>query len=45
LDKTFGDDAIFRFRLGGKKRLWGFRRQRIFYVVWWDWNHQVFETG
>ncbi len=28
LDRIFGDDDMFRFRLGGKKRLWGFRKGR-----------------
>lgn len=41
LADTFGDAPLFRFRLSGKKRLWGFRTERIFHVVWWDWNHKV----
>lgn len=40
LDEEF-DDAIFRFRLNGEQRLWGFRRGRVFHVVWWDPEHQV----
>lgn len=44
LDKTFGDDHIFRFRVTGEKRLWGFRRNRTFHVVWWDPDHLVYET-
>lgn len=43
LDETFGDDDIFRFRLSGEKRFWGFRRDRTFHVVWWDPNHKVYE--
>lgn len=41
LAKRFGDAPIFRFRLSGKKRLWGFRTERVFHVLWWDWDHQV----
>jgi len=41
LADTFGDAPLFRFRLSGKKRLWGFRTERVFHVVWWDWNHKV----
>jgi hypothetical protein len=43
LDETFGD-SIFRFRVSGEKRLWGFRRDRTFHVVWWDPHHKVYET-
>lgn len=41
LDEIFGDAPLFRFRLSGKKRLWGFRTERVFHVLWWDWDHQV----
>lgn len=40
LGETFGDE-IFRFRLGGEKRLWGFRQDRVFHVVFWDPDHKV----
>jgi hypothetical protein len=43
LDEVFGD-AIFRFRLSGQKRLWGFRKARVFHVLWWDHEHRVYET-
>jgi hypothetical protein len=43
LHETFGDE-MFRFRLGNKRRLWGFRRGRTFHVVWWDWDHDVYPT-
>lgn len=43
LDETFGD-TIFRFRLAGVKRLWGYRQGRTFHVVWWDPEHQVYPT-
>lgn len=41
LANTFGDAPLFRFRLSGKKRLWGFRTDRTFHVLWWDWDHKV----
>ncbi|WP_305784137.1 hypothetical protein [Symbioplanes lichenis] len=34
--------TIFRFRVGGRKRLWGFVNHGVFYVVWWDAEHQVY---
>lgn len=43
LDEIFEDD-IFRFRLGNKKRLWGFRVDGVFYVLWWDPDHKVYPT-
>lgn len=38
------DEEIFRFRLTGVKRLWGFRHGRVFHAVWWDPDHQVYPT-
>lgn len=35
---------IFRFRLSGVERLWGFVIDGIFYAVWWDPNHRVYPT-
>lgn len=35
------DDQLFRFRLGGGERLWGFIKEEVFYVVWWDSVHGV----
>lgn len=43
LDETFGDE-MFRFRLSGTKRLWGFRDGQTFHVVWWDPDHAVYPT-
>jgi hypothetical protein len=39
LDEVF--EEFFRFRLGGQKRLWGFVVASVYYVVWWDPDHQV----
>jgi hypothetical protein len=41
LDEVFGDQ-IFRFRLGNKRRLWGFIAAGVFYVLWWDATHEVY---
>jgi hypothetical protein len=43
LDETFGD-SIFRFRLQGEQRLWGFRNDSTFHVMWWDPNHDIYAT-
>jgi hypothetical protein len=40
LGERFGHD-MFRFRLAGEKRLWGFRDHAVFRVVWWDPEHEV----
>ncbi|MBB2944427.1 hypothetical protein FB565_004156 [Actinoplanes lutulentus] len=41
LDEQFGDE-IFRFRVGNRKRLWGFIAAGVFYVLWWDAGHLVY---
>jgi hypothetical protein len=43
LGEIFGAD-IFRFRVDGEKRLWGFRKGATFHVIWWDPGHQVYPT-
>jgi hypothetical protein len=43
LNEIFEDD-MFRFRLAGEKRLWGFRVGNVFYVLWWDASHRVYPT-
>lgn len=42
LDEIF--EELFRFRLSGEKRLWGFRTEDVFHVLWWDPYHQVYPT-
>lgn len=37
-------DAIFRFRLGNKPRLWGFRHGANFDILWFDREHDVYPT-
>jgi hypothetical protein len=34
-------ERIHRFRLGGTERLWGFEKNGVFYVLWWDRDHCV----
>lgn len=41
-DERFED--LFRFRVGAKKRLWGFLLGSTFYVLWWDRKHRVYPT-
>jgi hypothetical protein len=43
LGERFGEE-MFRFRLGSKKRLWGFRKDPTFHVIWWDPKHKVCPT-
>lgn len=43
LGETFGEE-VFRFRLSGEKRLWGFRVGRVFHAIWWDPHHKVYPT-
>lgn len=42
LDEIF--EELFRFRISGEKRLWGFRVEDVFHLLWWDPRHQVFPT-
>ena len=35
-------DVIFRFRLSGLKRLWGFRILSTFKIVWYDPTHKIY---
>ena len=37
-------DQLFRFRLSGAARLWGFVIQGVFHTLWWDPNHRVYPT-
>lgn len=38
------DGDIFRFRVGAKKRLWGFRIVNVFGVLWYDPLHRIYPT-
>lgn len=43
LADIIGDRHLFRFRLGGEKRLWGFRSGQVFHVIWLDREHGVYK--
>src|SRR5262249_11744580 len=43
LEKAESDD-IYRFRLGNKRRLWGFRIVNSFEVLWYDPLHKIYPT-
>lgn len=36
------EEELFRFRVGGKQRIWGVRVVATFYVVWWDEEHKIY---
>lgn len=36
---------IWKLRIGGPGRLWGFLTGNIFYVVWWDPRHEVWPSA
>jgi hypothetical protein len=42
LEKLDGD--IYRFRLGNRRRLWGFRILNVFEILWYDPTHKVYEV-
>jgi hypothetical protein len=37
-------DVIFRFRLGNRRRLWGFRIVAKFEILWFDPEHRIYPT-
>ena len=38
------EDDIFRFRLGNRRRLWGFRIVSEFQILWYDPEHHIYPT-
>ncbi len=34
-------DQLFSLRLTGRKRIWGIKEGNIFWLLWWDPEHQV----
>lgn len=38
------EDTIDRLRVNGPGRLYGFRRGREFWTLWWDPDHEVYES-
>jgi hypothetical protein len=41
LDEVFNE--LTRYRTAGTARVWGFERENVFYVLWWDPGHMVYE--
>lgn len=37
-------DTLFRFRLGNRRRFWGFVLEGHFFGVWWDRSHRIYPT-
>ncbi len=35
-------EDLFRFRLGNLPRLWGFRIVNVFYLLWYDSEHEIY---
>jgi hypothetical protein len=42
MDLGQSDESIFRFRMGNKRRLWGFRVVSEFQILWYDPEHQIY---
>lgn len=42
--KRDDETQISRVRLSGKKRLYGFMRENVFYALWWDPEHKVWPS-
>lgn len=38
-------NEIYRFRMTGAKRLWGFEEGKVFHIVWWDPAHLIYPTA
>lgn len=39
------EERVFRFRLGGACRLWGFRSGDLFRILWYDPDHKVYPVN
>ena len=37
------EDMIYSLRIGSKKRLYGLLRSRVFEIIWYDENHEIYE--
>jgi len=38
------ETKLARLRLGGAPRLYGFMREHVFHILWWDPTHQVYPS-
>lgn len=43
-DLDLNCEIIYRFRLGNRQRLWGFREVANFEILWFDPNHEIYPT-
>jgi hypothetical protein len=34
-------DGLWELRVSAKRRIWGIRKRHVFYIVWWDPEHEV----
>ncbi len=37
-------EQLFSLRIGGKKRIFGWREKSVFHVLWWDPDHKVYPS-
>lgn len=37
-------EQLFSLRIGGRERVFGWRRGSVFYVLWWDPDHKIFPS-
>ncbi|MCY3986066.1 MAG: hypothetical protein OXF23_03365 [Candidatus Dadabacteria bacterium] len=35
-------EQLFSLRIGSRKRIFGWRKEAIFYVLWWDPDHKIY---
>lgn len=45
LDCYEDEDAIHRLACGGAPRIYGFRRDNVFLILWWDPNHGIWPSN
>ncbi|MBR1893264.1 MAG: hypothetical protein IJ815_07015 [Lachnospiraceae bacterium] len=39
------EDYIFSLRINAKTRLWGFRRDEVLEIIWYDKEHEICKSG
>lgn len=37
-------ETLFRFRIGSKPRIWGYKIHAKFFLIWWDREHKIYPT-
>jgi hypothetical protein len=38
-------DCLYSIRVSAKERLWGIRKDRVLYIIWWDPEHTVYTVS